>query len=201
MFLHPPVTDDYTLAAGHPDPEGIRKMLCDGYDFSRNGWTRRWKGSPSRPGRRRLRAGSDTGKKGITGQSFCDTGSVFKNHLPVPPVGNCERTFSVRYPSRTGLAGVVSFSTTTAVPYASSSVIVCPISEESNCILTTAFAPRACACSLRPVERLIAGLVQKFCVFMDLAAYKRPEAGCDVSPKAAASDDKAPGNADCPCDL
>jgi flap endonuclease-1 len=34
MFLHPPVTDDYTLAAGHPDPEGIRKMLCDGYDFS-----------------------------------------------------------------------------------------------------------------------------------------------------------------------
>jgi flap endonuclease-1 len=34
MFLHPPVTDDYAMAAGHPDPEGIRKMLCDGYDFS-----------------------------------------------------------------------------------------------------------------------------------------------------------------------
>jgi flap endonuclease-1 len=34
MFLHPPVTDDYSLAAGHPDPEGIRKLLCDGYDFS-----------------------------------------------------------------------------------------------------------------------------------------------------------------------
>lgn len=34
MFLHPPVTDDYALAVGHPDPEGIRKMLCDGYDFS-----------------------------------------------------------------------------------------------------------------------------------------------------------------------
>ncbi|MDD1690025.1 MAG: flap endonuclease-1 [Methanoregula sp.] len=34
MFLHPPVTDDYSLAAGHPDAEGIRKMLCDGYDFS-----------------------------------------------------------------------------------------------------------------------------------------------------------------------
>jgi flap endonuclease-1 len=34
MFLHPPVTDDYALAAGHPDAEGIRKMLCDGYDFS-----------------------------------------------------------------------------------------------------------------------------------------------------------------------
>jgi flap endonuclease-1 len=35
MFLHPPVTDDYSLAAGHPDAEGIRRMLCDGYDFSR----------------------------------------------------------------------------------------------------------------------------------------------------------------------
>jgi flap endonuclease-1 len=34
MFLHPRVTDDYTLASGHPDAEGIRKMLCDGYDFS-----------------------------------------------------------------------------------------------------------------------------------------------------------------------
>jgi len=34
MFLHPMVTDDYALAVGHPDPEGIRKMLCDGYDFS-----------------------------------------------------------------------------------------------------------------------------------------------------------------------
>ncbi|MFA4861573.1 flap endonuclease-1 [Methanoregula sp.] len=34
MFLHPPVTDEYSLAAGHPDPEGIRKLLCDGYDFS-----------------------------------------------------------------------------------------------------------------------------------------------------------------------
>jgi hypothetical protein len=53
----------------------------------------------------------------------------------------------------------------------------------------------------QPVERLIAGLVQKFCVFMDLAAYNTPEAGGDVSPKAAASDDKAPGNADGPCDL
>jgi flap endonuclease-1 len=34
MFLHPPVTDEYSLAAGHPDPEGIRRMLVDGYDFS-----------------------------------------------------------------------------------------------------------------------------------------------------------------------
>ncbi len=34
MFLHPSVTDDYSLASGHPDADGIRKMLCDGYDFS-----------------------------------------------------------------------------------------------------------------------------------------------------------------------
>jgi flap endonuclease-1 len=34
LFLHPYVTNDYSLAAGHPDPEGIRKMLCDDYDFS-----------------------------------------------------------------------------------------------------------------------------------------------------------------------
>ena len=35
MFLHPPVTSEYSLAAGHTDAEGIRRMLCDGYDFSR----------------------------------------------------------------------------------------------------------------------------------------------------------------------
>ncbi len=34
MFLNPPVTNDYSVAAGHPDAEGIKKMLCDGYDFS-----------------------------------------------------------------------------------------------------------------------------------------------------------------------
>lgn len=34
MFLNPPVTDAYSLAAGHPDPERIRRMLCDGYDFA-----------------------------------------------------------------------------------------------------------------------------------------------------------------------
>ena len=34
LFLHPPVTDDYTLAWGHPDTAGIKKMLCDGYEFS-----------------------------------------------------------------------------------------------------------------------------------------------------------------------
>lgn len=34
MFLKPPVTTEYSVAAGHPDAEGIKKMLCDGYDFS-----------------------------------------------------------------------------------------------------------------------------------------------------------------------
>ncbi len=34
LFLHPAVTSDYALAAGHPDRGGIMKMLCDGYDFS-----------------------------------------------------------------------------------------------------------------------------------------------------------------------
>jgi flap endonuclease-1 len=34
LFLHPPVTSDYTLSWNHPDSEGIKKMLCDGYDFS-----------------------------------------------------------------------------------------------------------------------------------------------------------------------
>ncbi|MHB8164009.1 MAG: flap endonuclease-1 [Methanoregula sp.] len=34
LFLHPPVTDDYNLVWGHPDTAGIKKMLCDGYEFS-----------------------------------------------------------------------------------------------------------------------------------------------------------------------
>jgi flap endonuclease-1 len=34
LFLHPDVTDDYTLAWGHPDITGIKKMLCGEYDFS-----------------------------------------------------------------------------------------------------------------------------------------------------------------------
>ena len=34
IFLHPHVTDEYTLEWGHPDIPGIKKMLCDGYDFS-----------------------------------------------------------------------------------------------------------------------------------------------------------------------
>ncbi len=34
LFLHPQVTTAYNLAWDRPDCEGIRKMLCDGYDFS-----------------------------------------------------------------------------------------------------------------------------------------------------------------------
>jgi flap endonuclease-1 len=34
LFLHPEVTDEYTLAWGHPDITGIKKMLCGEYDFS-----------------------------------------------------------------------------------------------------------------------------------------------------------------------
>jgi len=34
LFLHPPVTDDYTLVWGHPDVAGIKKMLCGEYEFS-----------------------------------------------------------------------------------------------------------------------------------------------------------------------
>jgi flap endonuclease-1 len=34
IFLNPAVTDEYNLSWGHPDGEGIKKMLCGGYDFS-----------------------------------------------------------------------------------------------------------------------------------------------------------------------
>jgi flap endonuclease-1 len=34
IFLKPAVTDDYTVSWGHPDVNGITRMLCDGYDFS-----------------------------------------------------------------------------------------------------------------------------------------------------------------------
>jgi len=34
IFLHPEVTDGYTLEWNHPDIPGIKKMLCEGYDFS-----------------------------------------------------------------------------------------------------------------------------------------------------------------------
>ena len=34
IFLHPAVSNEFALSWGHPDGEGIKKMLCDGYDFS-----------------------------------------------------------------------------------------------------------------------------------------------------------------------
>lgn len=34
FFLFPPITDTYSLKWGKPDVDGIRRMLCDGYDFS-----------------------------------------------------------------------------------------------------------------------------------------------------------------------
>ena len=34
IFLHPDVTDEYTLSWGHPDITGIKNMLCGEYDFS-----------------------------------------------------------------------------------------------------------------------------------------------------------------------
>jgi flap endonuclease-1 len=35
LFLHPDITDDYSLVWGHPDIAGIKNMLCGDYDFSR----------------------------------------------------------------------------------------------------------------------------------------------------------------------
>jgi flap endonuclease-1 len=54
MFLHPTVTDDYALAAGHPDPEGIRKMLCDGYDFSEDRVNKAMEGFSVKAGQKTL---------------------------------------------------------------------------------------------------------------------------------------------------
>jgi len=54
MFLHPPVTDDYTLAAGHPDAEGIRKLLCDGYDFSEDRVNKAMEGFTVKSGQKTL---------------------------------------------------------------------------------------------------------------------------------------------------
>ncbi|HXX55596.1 MAG TPA: flap endonuclease-1 [Methanoregula sp.] len=34
IFLHPDVTDGYSLSWEHPDVPAIKRMLCDGYDFS-----------------------------------------------------------------------------------------------------------------------------------------------------------------------
>jgi flap endonuclease-1 len=54
MFLHPPVTDEYSLADGHPDPEGIRKMLCDGYDFSEDRINKAMEGFTVKAGQKTL---------------------------------------------------------------------------------------------------------------------------------------------------
>ena len=34
FFLEPPITSEYTLTWKEPDREGVRSMLCEGYDFS-----------------------------------------------------------------------------------------------------------------------------------------------------------------------
>lgn len=34
FFLHPPVTDSYCLEFGSPDPDKVRRFLCDEYGFS-----------------------------------------------------------------------------------------------------------------------------------------------------------------------
>jgi len=54
MFLHPPVTDDYSVAAGHADAEGLRKMLCDGYDFSQERVDRALEGFAVKAGQKTL---------------------------------------------------------------------------------------------------------------------------------------------------
>jgi flap endonuclease-1 len=57
MFLRPPVTDEYSLAAEHPDAETIRKMLCDGYDFSPERVDKAMEGFTVDAGRNPSRAG------------------------------------------------------------------------------------------------------------------------------------------------
>jgi flap endonuclease-1 len=54
MFLHPPVTDAYSLTAAHPDAEGIRRMLCDEYDFSRERVDRAMEGFTVKAGQKTL---------------------------------------------------------------------------------------------------------------------------------------------------
>lgn len=53
-FLHPAVTDDYSVAAGHADAEGIRRMLCDGYDFSEERVNRALEGFTAKAGQKTL---------------------------------------------------------------------------------------------------------------------------------------------------
>ncbi len=49
FFLHPPFSEDYDLAFGPPDPEGIRDLLCGEFEFSEdrvNKALAQMKGSP-----------------------------------------------------------------------------------------------------------------------------------------------------------
>lgn len=53
-FLHPAVTDEYSVAAGHADADGIRRMLCDGYDFSEERVNRALEGFTAKAGQKTL---------------------------------------------------------------------------------------------------------------------------------------------------
>lgn len=54
FFLRPPVTNEYEVAAAHPDPEGIRRMLCDGYDFSAERVDKAMEGFTAKAGQKTL---------------------------------------------------------------------------------------------------------------------------------------------------
>lgn len=54
LFLHPAVTDAYTLSWERPDPEGIKKMLCGDYDFSVERVNKALEGFTVRAGQRTL---------------------------------------------------------------------------------------------------------------------------------------------------
>jgi len=54
VFLYPAVTDNYALAWERPDGEGIKKMLCDGYDFSEDRVNKALEGFTAKAGQRTL---------------------------------------------------------------------------------------------------------------------------------------------------
>jgi flap endonuclease-1 len=54
LFLHPAVTEVYSLSWGRPDVEGIRRMLCDGYDFSEDRVNKALEGFTAKAGQRTL---------------------------------------------------------------------------------------------------------------------------------------------------
>ncbi len=57
LFLHPDVTDDYTLAWGHPDIAGIKRMLCGDYDFSEERVEKAMENFCAKAGQKTLEAG------------------------------------------------------------------------------------------------------------------------------------------------